>query len=328
MKHNKVPFASPPPIKPCEEVDRPLWSVMIPVYNCAHFLPQTLDSVLKQDPGEKLMQIEVVDDASTDADVAAIVRNAAGKRVQYYRQASNVGSLANFVSCLNRSKGHYVHLLHGDDRVRKGYYREMELLFNQYPDIGAAFCRFSYINEKGELLFNHDKEIPERKVLDNWLLRIAERQRVQYCAMAVKRKVYEHLGGFYGVSYGEDWEMWARIAAHYQIAYTPTVLAEYRIHMNSVSGRSFQNGKNMQDLRWVIDTIGNYVLPEQRKAIQKKTHRFYAHYGLRIANRLWHTSKNRKQTKIQIKQALKMHRDAGLYWKVIKLNLKMLMGIS
>jgi len=31
--------------------------------------------------------------------------------------------------------------------------------------------------------------------------------------MVVKREVYEKLGGFYGVEYGEDWEMWVRIAA-------------------------------------------------------------------------------------------------------------------
>lgn len=41
-----------------EGVDRPLWSVMIPAFHCARFLHQTLESVLSQDPGPDIMQIE------------------------------------------------------------------------------------------------------------------------------------------------------------------------------------------------------------------------------------------------------------------------------
>ena len=40
---------------------RPLWSVMIPIYNSASYLRETLASVLAQDPGPDLMQIAVVD---------------------------------------------------------------------------------------------------------------------------------------------------------------------------------------------------------------------------------------------------------------------------
>jgi len=73
--------------------------------------------------------------------------------------------------------------------------------------------------------------------------------------MVVKREVYEKLGGFYGVEYGEDWEMWVRIAANYQIAYTPEVLAEYRMHHNSISGKAFLTGQNMKDLNQVMNLI-------------------------------------------------------------------------
>ena len=49
-------------------------SVMIPTYNCATFLRTTLESVLAQDPGPEQMQIEVVDDHSTEDDPAVVVR--------------------------------------------------------------------------------------------------------------------------------------------------------------------------------------------------------------------------------------------------------------
>ncbi len=37
-----------------EGVHRPLWSVMIPNYNCAHYLAQTLESVMIELPGKDI----------------------------------------------------------------------------------------------------------------------------------------------------------------------------------------------------------------------------------------------------------------------------------
>src|SRR5262249_49179546 len=51
-----------PPVP--DGIARPLWSVMIPTFNCASYLRETLRSVLTQDPGRDVMQIEVVDDCS------------------------------------------------------------------------------------------------------------------------------------------------------------------------------------------------------------------------------------------------------------------------
>src|SRR5438270_4853541 len=98
--------SQPPLILPLTLQNRPRWSVMIPVYNCAPFLPQTLHSVLQQDLSEAEMQIEVVDDASTDADVEAIVQEIGNGRVRYFRQPQNRGSLKNFETCLNRAEGY------------------------------------------------------------------------------------------------------------------------------------------------------------------------------------------------------------------------------
>ena len=65
---------------------RPLWSVMIPTFHCARFLRQTLESVLSQDPGPDVMQIEVIDDCSTQDDPESVVRAIAGERVHFFQQ--------------------------------------------------------------------------------------------------------------------------------------------------------------------------------------------------------------------------------------------------
>src|SRR4051794_38490682 len=126
---------------------RPVWSVMIPTHNCARYLGETLESVLRQDPGPTLMQIEVVDDHSTADDPELVVKELGKGRVRFYRQPQNVGQLANFHACIDRSRGKLVHLLHGDDCVRDGFYRKLQRAFENNSTIGAAFCRHIYMDE-------------------------------------------------------------------------------------------------------------------------------------------------------------------------------------
>ncbi|RYZ20011.1 MAG: glycosyltransferase, partial [Chitinophagaceae bacterium] len=96
----RIPL-TPPTIAPLPPTEnRPQFSVMIPAYNCAAYLIETLNSVLEQDFGEELMQIEVVDDCSTDTDVKALVHKIGGDRVTYFRQPQNVGSIRNFETCI------------------------------------------------------------------------------------------------------------------------------------------------------------------------------------------------------------------------------------
>src|SRR5678815_5469359 len=132
-----------------EGTTRPLWSVMIPTYNCASYLRETLASVLAQDPGPERMQIEVVDDCSTKDDPQAVVREVGMGRVVFHRQRANVGHTQNFETCLQRSRGYLIHLLHGDDAVRPGFYATIEAIFAGHPEIGAAFSRNMFIDQCG-----------------------------------------------------------------------------------------------------------------------------------------------------------------------------------
>ncbi|WP_347160181.1 glycosyltransferase family 2 protein [Pontibacter chitinilyticus] len=314
--------SSPPEIKPVPAgVARPLWSVMIPVYNCSQYLAETLESVLQQALPLQDMQIEVVDDASTDADVAALVNRIGQGRITYFRQPQNVGSLCNFETCINRAKGQLVHLLHGDDKIRPGYYKKMAQLFAQYPEAGAAFCRFNTFDETGDI-YLPQPERPEDGLLSDWLLRIGARQRIQYAAITVRREVYEKLGAFYGMKYGEDWEMWVRIAKHYAVAYTPEVLADYRKHTSSISGQMFHTGQYLRDMMRAIALIQQHLPAAQQPIVRKKATNYYANFGFKITKKLWKRTHNKKAVLENLQQILQMHPGPKLYGKIALLYLQ------
>ncbi len=317
-----------PTITPLPDVTkRPQWSVMIPVYNCINYLPQTLVSVLSQDPGASAMEIVVVDDCSNDGNVKELVSSIGKGRVRYFRQEKNVGSLKNFETCLNLAQGHFVHLLHGDDYVLDGYYKKITELFQSYPDAGAACCNIQYVDQKGRLINNEPREQNNDGLLKDWLLKIAKRQRLQYCAVSVRRKVYEELGGFYGAHYGEDWEMWARIAARYEFAYTRETLASYRRHTDSISGRYLKTGQNISDIKWVIDQIQQYLPPDKREKTKKAALRFYARYTLKMAFTIWFRTKNKTDTLHMARQAYTIHKDSYMAFRNIWLRIKILFNL-
>lgn len=318
--------SSPPQILPLSLTTRPLWSVMIPVYNCALFLTETLESVLTQAMPEEKMQIEVIDDASTDTDVASLVSRLGKGRIKYFRQVENVGSLRNFETCINRARGHLVHILHGDDRVREGYYEKIESSFQKHPEAGAAFCRYNYINTNGKLLYAQPGEMNQEGILQNWFLRIAERNRIQYAAITVRREVYEELGSFFGITYCEDWEMWVRIAKQFPVAYTPQLLADYRKHTQSITGQKFLNSTYLKDLYAAMKLIQRHLPPDQKQRILKRSKKFYALYAIRMANDLWHQLHDKKTVNASINEALAMHKNYKMYWGILKLYTKMFLN--
>ena len=283
---------------------------MIPTYNCAGYLRETLASVLAQDPGPEQMQIEVVDDYSTADDPEAVVREVGMGRVSFYRQPQNVGHVRNFETCLLRSRGRLVHLLHGDDRVREGFYRTMQQPFEAQPEIGAAFCRHLYIDENGHWVWISRLEEPKAGVLPDWLTRIGSRQRVQTPSIVVRREVYERLGGFdRRIQFvGEDWEMWVRIAAHYPVWYEPTPLAEYRKHRVSLTARSLRSGQNIRDLRCAVELSRSYLPPERAAVVVNEALEWWAVTATRIAGELvaaddWRTAL------VQMREAIRCSRS-------------------
>jgi len=306
-----------PPV--ADSVPRPLWSVMIPTYNCAEYLRQTLASVLAQDPGPDVMQITVVDDHSTLDDPAAVVEELGRGRVEFYRQAHNVGIVKNFKTTLELSRGKLIHQLHGDDLVRDGFYQKLQRAFMENPEIGAAFCRHIIIDEHSHWQHISELEQQENGVLPNsWLDLIAGFQRIQTPSIVVRREVYEKLGGFdYRLPTGcEDWEMWVRIAANYPIWYEVEPLAMYRKHPGSITKTNVKNGKYVQQLRDSAKIFLTYLPKQNAEKFYKKTMQNCAFHALEIADSIlaegdMHSTINLIREALKCSRSFRVVRSAG-----------------
>lgn len=320
-KTNLEPYRDRVPPVP-EGVERPIWSVMIPTYNCARYLRETLTSVLSQDLGPEVMQIEVIDDCSIKDDPEKVVKELAGDRVVFYQQPHNVGHTKNFQTCLERSRGKLIHLLHGDDCVRDGFYRKMQQTFEQNPEIGAAFCRWIYMDERSHWQSITALEQPENGILSNWLEKLAQMQTISTPSIVVRREVYERLGGFdHRLSWTEDWEMWARIAAQYSMWYEVEPLALYRVHSASNTGRYKQSGENLKDVRRSIEIIKSYLPETSADRVTKKAKENWALISLESASRML-TQGNITDSILQIREGFKFSQSMKVIRFGASLSLK------
>lgn len=92
----------------------PFFSVIIPAYNCAHLIPETLDSVLAQDFRD--FEIIVVNDGSTDstAEVLGSYANTHKDTISVIHQ-ENKGEGGGRNSGIFAARGKYLAFLDGDD---------------------------------------------------------------------------------------------------------------------------------------------------------------------------------------------------------------------
>ncbi|WP_052001783.1 glycosyltransferase [Lyngbya aestuarii] len=282
-----------------EQKNRPFWSVMIPTYNGAKYLANTLNSLLSQAPNPEEMQIEVVDDCSPDQDIETLVKEIGGERISFYRQPRNLGLIGNWNDCIQRAKGEWVHILHQDDLILPEFYKKLRALIEQEAQASAAFCRHYYIDAEGKQHSISSLEQEKPGIIPNWIERISIMQRIQCPAIVVKRSVYETLGGFcLEAGSAADWEMWKRIAVNYSVVYEPQPLACYRLHSSSESSRLIKVGANITDILKAIEISQSYLPPDKVEILSNKAREHYAFYAVNTAKQMF----GLKEEKIAIAQ--------------------------
>lgn len=233
-----------------DEKPRPFWSVMLPTYRPdERYLRQALESVLQQDAGPEQMHIEVVDDCSPNADVGDMVHSIAGDRVKISKTPRNNGLAGCWNTCIGRSRGEWVHILHQDDWVLPEFYARFESLIRNAPELDAAYARHFFADADGHWIAISPLEMRAAGELKEFNKMIATWQRIQCASAVVKRSTYERLGGYRSdLPFVLDWEMWCRIAASGHWGYVPEPGAAYRSHPQSETERLRGSGKMLEDV--------------------------------------------------------------------------------
>jgi len=295
------------PVPP--DIARPIWSVMIPVYNRTTYLKQAIASVIEQtqEYAVEQVQIELIDNCSTNPEIELLIQRLVKQhKISFYKQPQTVSMIENINTCVRRARGHLVHILHDDDLVLPGFYRYLEVAFKQEPSIGAAYCRHGHIDENDRQ--QHYLSSLERNtsgIIPNFLERITINSLIDPPAMVVRRSVYEQLGGFRPELYGaSDLEMWRRIAAHYPIWFEPQVLAHFRIHSTSQTSALVRSGKNIVDIRQSIEITRSYLPQPISDRLVKRAMEECALYALRNAFRALSRG-DISATNAQIREAFK-----------------------
>ncbi len=235
---------------------------MIPVYNSTEYLARTLESILSQDPGPAIMQIEVVDGHSTVNLPEPLVRRIAGDRVGVFRHPTPLSMSGNWNLCIERARGDWVHILHADDLVLPGFYSRLRESLSGRNDVSAAFTRWTTIDEADRFLWQSPVERETAGVLPDSLDRVAAAGIIQCASIVVQKSAYQEVGGFRSdLSYMLDWEMWVRLAALRPFWYEPELLACYRVHTKSETSRLRRLGEDLQDQVKGIAIIKGYLAP-------------------------------------------------------------------
>ncbi len=268
---------------------RPFWSVMLTVYDRVAHLERALASVLVADPGD--MQIAVLcdgGDAQRQQTIAQMVRRVAGEHVELELLPQRLGHPAIFNHCIERARGHWVHILHDDDWLEAGFHAVLRRGVEANSAVVAGFCRQRLVH--GETahadIWNSWLERESAGIIDDWFERIARECRVQFSSMVVRRDVYERVGGFLAAAGSAfDWEMWIRVAAQGPVHYEPEALVNVGRDASAESTRLLRSGEQVHDAMTALRLASRHF-PVERAAtmLQQGVDRIAA-YALEAARR-------------------------------------------
>jgi glycosyltransferase involved in cell wall biosynthesis len=208
----------------------PTVSVVVPAYNQAHYLPQTLDSIRAQTYTD--YEIVLVDDGSTD-ETPAVAHHYADI-VRYIHQ-SNQGLAAARNTGIQAARGRYVALLDSDDMWTPDYLARMMSLARQEPKTAVFYCGVDYIDCNAQPLPQAGSShiVPPDQMYHAML-----RANFLACNAVLMQRDAVLTVGLFDPNFRrlQDWELWLRMLRRGdQFRGIPDQLAYYRMHDSSLS---------------------------------------------------------------------------------------------
>jgi glycosyltransferase involved in cell wall biosynthesis len=232
----------------------PTFSVCVPTRNQARYLREALESVLTQELGD--FELVVYDDASTDGTQAVLEAIVDPRlRLRRHRNMRPLGIAATRDACVRVARGRYLAWLDSDDAYLPGALTRLCDVLDRHPDVGLVHGAFQLMDADGRRLpdwpppFEADTVERGADAFGELLLS----NYVRTSTTAVRRALYERAGPHaLGLSLGEDWEMWLRIACQADVAYLADPLARCRYHPRSSSATARRDGDVLRSETGVV----------------------------------------------------------------------------
>lgn len=216
-----------------------LTSVVIPAYNRARYLPQTVESALAQEGAE--VEIIVVDDGSTDETAKVVEAKKAkwGDRFCYVWQENSERCVARNHG-LQYARGEFVAFLDSDDLWRPHHVRSCLAALAEAPEAAAAYGEHGLVDADGKSI----REQVARPAFagDRFKRELCLKQIILFPVEVVIRR--SALDSVYGSTdvfdpeavMLEEWLVWVNLlrTATFQRVGHPTVWR--RLHPNSTWG--------------------------------------------------------------------------------------------
>ncbi|MGB6296808.1 MAG: glycosyltransferase [Rivularia sp. (in: cyanobacteria)] len=243
-------------------------SVIIPAYNAMNYLPQTVESVLKQTFTD--FELIIVNDGSSDG-IEQWVDTITDNRIRLISQ-KNQGTATARNTGIAHAKGAYIAFLDSDDLWEVSNLEKQVYCLDNNPDVGLVYVWVKSIdaegNDLGQIYGNDAEGYVWEKMLQENIIRSGS-------ASMVRRDCFEKSGVFdQKIKFVEDWEMWIRISRNYSFAVIKEPLVYYRFHPNNKSKNNIKD-----EFRLVIEKSFQSV-PFELLYLRNKT---YSHINFIIA---------------------------------------------
>lgn len=195
----------------------PLVSVIIPTFNRAGWLSESIDSVLSQTYPN--LELIVVDDGSTDH-TAEVVQAFRSDRLTYLRQA-NRGVSAARNSGVAASQEAWVAFLDSDDLWQPSKVAAQMALFQSQPEVEVCYT--------DEIWIRHGVRVNPKRIHQKhtgWLFEPSlPRCIISPSSIMMRRALWTRLGGFdERLPACEDYDLWLRMTVRVPVTLVPDAL--------------------------------------------------------------------------------------------------------
>jgi len=239
-------------------MNKPLVSVVLPVYNGGDYIKYSLRSLLQQDVD---IEIIVSDDCSSDNTIE-IVRSIDSKLITVLENCEKGGQFVNFNRCIGASKGKYIQFFSHDDVASPGFLKSQLRPFEKHS-VGLVYSSCNIIDESGDFVdCSDDSGTPLYIDFDTYLYISSRHGSLppSISSVMVSRRVINEVGQFNeSFSVAGDLEFFNRVAEKYLFARNRDLLLDVRIHKNSVTMSSGSAIKYMQEEIAILPYYEKYL---------------------------------------------------------------------